>query len=103
MKNETADQTLLVPLPLYNILEAFLAGTSDSFLVLDGERSIILFNDNFDDFIHCASGKHLVKSASFHSYIDDIPKLGTLSAAIDKAYADGQTNKFSFSINCEGK
>jgi PAS domain S-box-containing protein len=103
MKPQTADQTLLVPLPLFNILEAFLAGTSDSFLVLDSERNISLFNKNFDEFIHCATGKYLDQSVSIYSYIHESEKLNVLAKAIDKAYESGQTNKFSFSIQCGNK
>jgi PAS domain S-box-containing protein len=103
MKNETADQTLIVPLPLYNILEAFLAGTSDSFLVLDSDRNVTLFNDNFNEFIRCATGSELLKDISFHSFIDDVTELDVLAGAVEKAYKDGATNKFSFAIGCESK
>lgn len=103
MSPQTADQTLLVPLPLYNILEAFLAGTSDSFLVLDSERNISLFNKNFDEFIHCATGKYLVQSGSFDALTQDCEKLSVLSKAIDTAYDNGETNKFSFSLLCGNK
>jgi len=103
MRNCTANQTVNSPLPLYNILEAFLAGTSDSFLVLNEDKEIVLFNDNFDEFISTATDKHLVKTLPFETYIADVPSLTLLLQATEKAYRDGLTNKFSFSIECKTK
>ncbi len=94
---------MISQLSLYNILEAFLAGTSDSFLILDQDKNVIIFNDNFNEFISRATGKYLIKALPFHSFIDDTPSLSFLAATTDKAYEDGLTNKFSFSLECTSK
>lgn len=101
MRDSLANQTVNSPLSLYNILEAFLAGTSDSFLILDEDRKVVLFNDNFDEFISAATGKHLVKAIPFEAFINDVPALSMLISATNKAYSDGKTNKFSFSVECK--
>jgi PAS domain S-box-containing protein len=101
MRDSIANQTVTSPLSLYNILEAFLSGTSDSFLVLDEDRKVVLFNDNFDEFISAATGKHLVKTLPFEAFVNDVPSLSVLVSATDKAFTDGKTNKFSFSIECK--
>lgn len=103
MKNEAADQILITPLSLYNILEAFLAGTTDSFLVLDRDRNIVLFNDNFHEFIELATGRFLSQSISFDSFIEDNPHLSGLSNAIDEAYQTGENSKFSFGLVAGGR
>lgn len=103
MNNKIADQTVFVPLPVYNILEAFLAGTSDSFLVLDNEQNIVLFNNNFNEFIQSITGKSLVKSASFHSFINKVEELHVLTDALNTAFEKGESKKFSFSVNIETK
>ncbi|HEX6916047.1 MAG TPA: PAS domain S-box protein [Chitinophagaceae bacterium] len=103
MKDETADQTLLPQVSLYNILEAFLAGTSDSFIVLDQERNIVLFNDNFREFIHCATGKTLLQSLPLAPFLDCNESLSVVGKALDKSFTTGETLKFSFSITCASK
>jgi PAS domain S-box-containing protein len=103
MRDSTANQTVITEISLYNILEAFLAGTSDSFLVLDGNKNIVIFNNNFNEFIGVATGKYLVKTLPFHAFINETPSLSLIASATDKAYEDGQTNKFSFSVDCKTK
>lgn len=103
MRDSLANQTVISEISLYNILEAFLAGTSESFLVLDKEKNIVIFNENFNEFICAATGKHLVKTLPFHAFITGVPSLSILAAATDRAFDDGQTNKFSFSVECKTK
>lgn len=103
MKNETAEHIILAPLSLFNILEAFLAGTSDSFLVLDKDRNIVLFNDNFQEFIESATGRSLGQSIPFDPFIRDKKELVPLATAIDDAFVSGMSSKLSFSLNCAGR
>lgn len=101
MKNETAEHLILAPLSLYNILEAFLAGTNDSFLVLDKDRNIVLFNDHFHEFIQSATGRFPGQSLPFESFIRDKKELAPLAAAIEDAYVSGLSIKLG--LHCAGK
>ncbi|HEX8332042.1 MAG TPA: PAS domain S-box protein [Segetibacter sp.] len=63
MKDLVARNNLLEGFSLENILEAFLAGTNDGFLILDDEFRIIHFNTLYNKFHQLHTGKVLIRGS----------------------------------------
>jgi PAS domain S-box-containing protein len=101
MRDQANDDTLLSPLSLYNILEAFLAGTSDGFMVLDSDGKVILFNQKFEEFVKICSAKNIQQFDHFVSFLNDAPNLFALADAVRRSYKNGASHKFSFSVPCD--
>lgn len=96
MKNVFSN-TALDPLSVHSILEAFLAGTNDSFLVLDNNKKIILFNHNAEELIQLHTGKKLNHFDVLQQLFENNPSFNALLKNLEYAF-DGGVVKFSLHI-----
>ncbi len=100
MNNSTPDTALSSSLSLYAILEAFLSGTNDSFMVIDNEAKVLMFNHKAEEFIQLHSQKRIQQFDSLSALLDD-DHFAQLHHNIHLAFY-GEVLKFSMQIPVQG-
>jgi PAS domain S-box-containing protein len=98
IRNET---NLIDSFSPQSVLEAFMAGTTDAFIVLDAELNIVTFNEAYTVFNQKIAGKSIVYGNSYVKVINGSP-IQFIQSSIQrslKGHVVKFTEKFSFTDN----